>query len=269
MNDNYLSGIFAKAADKAALRPYKGGIGTQGEKSVHAVLKYHFEPDEKNHEIPFSGYIADIMNESGIIEIQTRGFKNLRNKLTAFLPDKKVLVVYPVPLIVSKVTVDRKTEKVVSATKCRAAFSKSVFEMNVKERLSMLGEFWREMFGLGEHAASPNLSLCAALVEAEEIRFSDRPRRKKGQLMRPTDKHDLVPLAVSDEIYFREPSDWLAFAGLKFKMPFTSQDYSNAAGIYSETAQTLLNLFNRMNIVRRTGKRGNFFLYMVPDIIMS
>ena len=45
------------------------GIGTLSEKTLHAVLKMYYEPDEDNHEVAIDGYFADIYNEHGIIEL--------------------------------------------------------------------------------------------------------------------------------------------------------------------------------------------------------
>ena len=36
------------------------GIGTLSEKTIHAVLKNYYAPDEDMHEIPIEGYVADI-----------------------------------------------------------------------------------------------------------------------------------------------------------------------------------------------------------------
>jgi hypothetical protein len=48
------------------------GIGTLGEKALHSILKYTYEPDVSRHEIKVGGFYADIVNEQGIIEIHTR-----------------------------------------------------------------------------------------------------------------------------------------------------------------------------------------------------
>lgn len=61
------------------------GIGTLSEKTLHAVLKNYYEPDENKHEVAIDGYYADIFNDSGIIEIQTRQLNKLRDKLAVFL----------------------------------------------------------------------------------------------------------------------------------------------------------------------------------------
>ena len=47
------------------------GFGTLKEKTVHAVMKLYYEPDEDYHEVPIEGYIADIYTGERIIEIQT------------------------------------------------------------------------------------------------------------------------------------------------------------------------------------------------------
>ena len=62
-------------------------IGTYKERTLHAVLKKFFEPDESKHEIKYKGYIADIINDNGISEIQTTAFHKMRKKLECFLED--------------------------------------------------------------------------------------------------------------------------------------------------------------------------------------
>ncbi|MBQ1985834.1 MAG: hypothetical protein II230_05980, partial [Clostridia bacterium] len=67
---------FLKARE-TALQRTKGenGIGTLSEKALHAALKVYYEPDAESREITLGGYVADIVGEDGIIEIQTRGFE--------------------------------------------------------------------------------------------------------------------------------------------------------------------------------------------------
>ena len=73
------------------------GIGTLSEKTVHAILKNYYEPDEDRQEIPIENYVADIYSDGEIIEIQTRHFNKLRDKLQTFLSLYPVTVVYPIP----------------------------------------------------------------------------------------------------------------------------------------------------------------------------
>lgn len=73
-----------------------GGIGTLSEKALHAALKSYYEPDFESREVKVGGFVADIVGENGIIEIQTRGFDRLSRKLDVFLEAARVTVVYPV-----------------------------------------------------------------------------------------------------------------------------------------------------------------------------
>ena len=89
---------FVNAKDKIIGKAHNNkGIGTLSEKTLHAVLKLYYEPDEDKHEVAMSGYYADVYNDKGIIEIQTRQLNKLRDKLSVFLQDYHVTVVYPLP----------------------------------------------------------------------------------------------------------------------------------------------------------------------------
>ena len=54
------------------IKRQRQGIGTLSEKTVHAVLKNYYAPDQNMHEIPIDSYVADIFTGQEIIEIQTR-----------------------------------------------------------------------------------------------------------------------------------------------------------------------------------------------------
>jgi hypothetical protein len=74
----------------------QNGIGTLGEKSLHRILKSYYEPLGALHEQKLGRYVADILNEDGVIEIQTRSLSAMRKKLEAFLEVTHVTVVHPV-----------------------------------------------------------------------------------------------------------------------------------------------------------------------------
>ena len=47
------------------------GIGTLGEKTLHAILKDYFQEDRSFQEFTIDGYVADVVSEGEIIEIYT------------------------------------------------------------------------------------------------------------------------------------------------------------------------------------------------------
>lgn len=78
---------FEQAKIKVLLKQHDPhGFGTLQEKTVHAVMKLYYEPNEDYHEVPIEGYIADIYTGEQIIEIQNGNFNRLRDKLQVFLP---------------------------------------------------------------------------------------------------------------------------------------------------------------------------------------
>ena len=90
----------------------RNGIGTLSEKTVHAVLKNYYAPDETQHEIPVEGCVADIFNGKEIIEIQTRSFDRMRPKLERFLPLYPVTIVYPIPYCKHVFWIDEETGEI-------------------------------------------------------------------------------------------------------------------------------------------------------------
>ena len=72
------------------------GIGTLGEKTLHAVLKAYFAGPGDRLEVPVGPFVADVQGPEGVVEIQTGNFRRLREKLPLFLSLGPVTVVYPV-----------------------------------------------------------------------------------------------------------------------------------------------------------------------------
>jgi hypothetical protein len=71
------------------------GIGTRGEKTLHAVLKSSWDDNPLHHEQKIGPFVADIFDGERIVEVQTRQFNTLRTKLDAFLPVVPVTILYP------------------------------------------------------------------------------------------------------------------------------------------------------------------------------
>ena len=78
--------LFADACQKIIAKEREtNGIGTLKEKTMHAVLKNFYEPDVSHQEIKVDRFVADILRDNEIIEIQTRSFNAMRKKLSVFL----------------------------------------------------------------------------------------------------------------------------------------------------------------------------------------
>jgi len=232
--------------------PAPGGIGTLGEKTLHAQLKRLFEPDTAAHEVRVGPYVADIVGESGIIEIQTGNFSRLRPKLTAFLEVSQVTIVYPIAHFKWLLWVEPENGEVISRRK--------------SPRVGNYPDAMWELYRIMPLLTHPNLRLCLLLVDLEEYRLRDGWSRDKK---RGSHRYERIPLGFAGRLDLRSPEDWrspeaqAAFFPASLPEIFTSKDYAKAARLSLNAAQTALRLLTHMGAAERQGKKGNLYLYEV------
>jgi len=219
-------------------------IGTLGEKVLHAVLKHYIEPDETKHEVKVGSFYADIVNDHGIFEIQTRSFFALRKKLEVFLEISPVTVVYPIPGTKWLLWIDPETGEV---TKKR----KSPKRGGVNDAFS-------ELFRIKHLLDHENFHLLIMFLDVEEYRYLDgwSENRKRG-----SSRCDRIPVDIVGEVCFNKTADYLQFIPEGLPCNFTSKDYKRAANVSLRTAQTALNILHQLSVVQRVGKKGNLYVY--------
>lgn len=223
------------------LRP---GIGTYGEKTVHAIFKSYYEPDEDRHEIPIGRYIADIFTGEEIVEIQTRDFNRMRDKLSVFLEEYPVTLVYPIPRIKWLIWIDEESG-----------------ELTARRKSPKKGNFYlafKELYRIKMHLRHPNLRLKLVLVDMEEYRLLNgwSKDRKKG-----SSRYDRIPLSLEEEVTLQCREDYSLFVPPELDEPFTSKEFGKAAHIPMSLAQVALHILHELEVVERVGKKGNSFLY--------
>ncbi len=89
---------FLKLLNKPIEEIYKSaGIGTLGEKYLHALLKSFCEENTLCHEVKVGKYTADVLVGTQIYEVQTRSMSPLKPKLEYYLGEGyRVTVVHPI-----------------------------------------------------------------------------------------------------------------------------------------------------------------------------
>lgn len=220
------------------------GIGTLSEKTLHAVLKNYFEPDPLNHEIKIGKHYADIYNENGIIEIQTRQFNKLRSKLTVFLKDYIVTVVYPIPYEKKLFWVNEETGEVTKGRKSpKRGNAYAIFP---------------ELYKIKSLLNNENIRFCITLVNLEEYRFLNgwSYDKKRGSTC-----NDRIPTTLVDEIYINSREDYQRFIPEGLPEQFDSKEFAKAAKISVSLAQVVLNILTEVKAVERVGKRSRSILY--------
>jgi hypothetical protein len=225
------------------------GIGTLSEKTVHAVLKNYYAPDEDMHEIPIENFVADIYTGTEIIEIQTRSFNTMRRKLAAFLPLYPVTIVYPIPHVKWLYWIDEESGEI--STKRKSPKKGNPYQAFI------------ELYKIRSFLGNVNLRLRIDLIDMEEYRLLNGWSRdkKKG-----SDRFDRIPLDLIDEVCIDRREDYMQFVPADIPDEFTAKDFASCAHIPVRLAQTTLLILTDLDIVDRIGKKGRGILYTVKEI---
>lgn len=222
--------------------PGRGGIGTLGEKTLHAALKRYLAPEELHREVRVGRYVADIVNEKGIIEIQTGSFGRLREKLNFFLDHYPVTVVYPVAAVKWLIHVEEDGA------------------LSPRRKSPKRGGAWEllpELFSLREQLARPGLGFLVPLLEVEEYRLRD------GKGRRGYTRWERMPVRLLDEVAAAGRDEFWRLLPPGLEGEFTAKDFQ-ARGRFSRMKGSLaLSAAKELGAVERVGSRGRAYLYRV------
>jgi len=224
------------------------GIGTLAEKTVHAVLKNYYEPNEENHEILIDNYVADIYADGEIIEIQTRQLNAMRKKLQAFLPSYPVTIVYPIPSKKWLIWIDEESG-----------------ECSKKRKSPLTGTPYHafgELYKIKMFLCDPNLKIHLPLIEVEEYRLLNGWSRdkKKGST-----RYDRVPLELNEIVVMECQQDYMQFIPYELESQFTVKHFAKAAHIQKQLAGVVVHILHHIGVIRRIGKEKRSYLYEVVE----
>lgn len=224
------------------------GIGTLAEKTMHAVLKNYYAPDEDMHEIPIENYVADIYTGTEIIEIQTRSMDRMRKKLEAFLPLYPVTIVYPIPREKWLYWIDEETGGV--SQKRKSPKKGNPYQAFI------------ELYKIRPFLPNPNLRLRLDLIDMEEYRLLNGWSRdkKKG-----SERYDRIPTQFFEEVCIDCIRDYMQLIPYELLEQFTVKDFAKYAKIPVRLAGTVLLIFYDLGLVSRIGKNGNSYIYEVNE----
>lgn len=239
---------FAKAISKVEADRLREGIGTLGEKTLHAVLKHFYQPDATCHEQKIGSYFADIAKEGEIIEIQTRGLYLLKKKLTAFLQQGyQVTVVHPVPRTRWIYWIDGEG---------------NLSDRRKSPKTGRPHSAAAELASLDALVGTPGLTFIVLLLDVEDFRNLDGWGRggKRGST-----RFERMPVAFVEEIRLTAPEDWRAILPDGLPSPFTAAEFNKKGGYPSRGGYYALKLFEKLGLIRRAGTKGKAFLYeLIP-----
>lgn len=224
------------------------GIGTLSEKTLHAILKNYYEPDEDKQEIPIDRYVADIFNGREIIEIQTAQMNRMRGKIERFLPLHPVTIVYPIAREKWLYWIDPETG-----------------EISEKRKSPKKGNeyaVFAELYKIKQYLHHPNLKVRLVLLDMEEYKILDGWGEKKKN---HASKFDRIPLRIEKEILLERKEDYMQFVPYELEEHFNSARFAKAAHVSRELATVVLNILEYMEVVERIGREGRYYIYKVKE----
>lgn len=220
-------------------RPFS--IGTANETSLHAALKNRIDPDPAHQEVRVGAHIADVFNEDGIFEIQTRGFYKLRRKVEQLLAFAPVTVVYPAAAEKRIWWIDPITGDCTGGRK--------------GSRPATRYTLWHELPAFGTLFGSPEFSVRMLLLEVDEYRLLDGYGPQKKHRATHVDR---VLRGIRDDFTVSVPAELMSLIPAGLPEPFLSRDFAKAARLPLSDAQSALAMLTRLSLVERSphGSRG-------------
>ena len=219
------------------------GVGTLGEKTLHAVIKRMIEPDLSRHEVKLGSFVADVLNERGVFEVQTRNLHKLKPKLTALLPYYPVTVVVPVIEIKWLLTMDPETGEL----KERRKSPKRGKAADLLPDLAYLKPLLRD----------PNLSFLLVRLEGEELRKPSHSRWRSGTPL------EFAPTRFLGTVILKAPADCAALLPIDLPETFTARELAGALRLPGGRGSAAANVLSYMGVLRRAGARGKAYLYTI------
>lgn len=222
------------------------GIGTLGEKTLHAILKDYFQGDKSFQEFVIDGYVADAVRDHEVIEIQSRDLYRLAPKISTFIVENRVTVVHPIAVSKTVFWIDPSSGECLSGRKS-----------NKKGKAI---DILPELYGLRQFLSNEKFRVCVMLLEVNEYRMLDGYGKDKKK--RAT-KLDRYPTALIDEFYLEKPEDYRRFLPEGLPQTFSSSDFRIAAKCDLFTAQRAVNVLVNLGLLEIVGKEGRKNVYSI------
>jgi len=220
------------------------GINTWNEGPLHAALKAWYAQPGDALEVPVDGFIIDIVRGDVLIEIQTRGFTALKDKLATLTHAHPVRLVYPIAQEKWIVKLAEDGKKQLSRRK--------------SPKRGCVEQIFDELVSIPHLLAQPDFTLEVVLIHEEEIRRYDARRawRRKGWVT-----HERRLIKVVEQQVFTSPEDVRALIPASLPEPFTTADLAPRIAGGRRRAQKMVYCLRAMGILTATGKRGRAILY--------
>jgi ribosomal protein S25 len=211
--------------------------------SLHSEIKKIYSLPGDQFEVKLGNYIVDILRDNLVIEVQTKNFSALKEKLQVLTEKHKVRLVYPLP------------EK-----KWITHVTKNHIILNTRKspRKGKLTDLFRELVMIPHMIGEENFSLEVLLIDEEEVRCDDGKGswRRRGVSIK-----ERKLLKVNDRILFQTKADYLKILPEDLNEVFTNKELAKLAKISVRTARQITYCLRKSEVIRLVGKNGRQMVF--------
>ena len=217
------------------------------EYSLHSEIKRIYSLPGDRFEAKLDNYIVDILRGQLAIEVQTKNFSAIKEKLQTLAEKHQVRLVYPLP---EKrwITYVTKDNEVVNRRK--------------SPKKGRLTDLFRELVMIPQMIGNENFSLEVLFIDEEEVRCDDGKGswRRRGISIK-----ERRLLQVNGRILFQNTRDYLKILPDGLNQVFTNRELAKLAKIPVGTARQITYCLRKSNIIRIDGKNGRELKFQKVD----
>lgn len=234
------------------------GIGTYKEKSLHLVMKFFVCDDWSCHEIKIfpetpdksgareSFYIADVLSDCDIYEIQTGSLYPLEGKLKFYLEETSYNITVVCPLAARKWIswIDPHTSEIEKRNR----------SPKKEDGLDLLPK----LFWLLPHLNNRRLTVHAPLLSIEEFRLKNGWGR---QGKRGSECFERIPTELLGVLELSLPADYIKLLPPALPLAFTAKEFGIASRLKGRRLYDALKVLCEVGLIAPVGKSGRAMLY--------
>ena len=218
-------------------------IGTLREKPLHASLKHWYSKPGDRVEAEVDEFVIDLVRDGLLIEIQTKSFSKMKNKLTTLIErGHPVRIVHSIP--VDKWIVKVENDEVLSRKRSPKHGHKT--------------DVFAELVSFPQLMMEPGFEVDVLLTEEEELRRHSPGQawRRKGWIV---EERRLVE--VRETHLLSNGADLIGLLPVGLPVPFTTGDLAEMLKRPMRAAQQMAYCLREAGLLEMVGKRGNSIEY--------
>ena len=218
-------------------------LKVMNEYALHSEIKRIYSLPGDRFEVKLDDYIVDILRGQLLIEVQTKNFSALKEKLQTLTEKHQVRLVYPLP----------EKKWITYITKDNAVLNK-----RKSPRKGRLTDLFRELVMIPDMISEENFSLEVLFIDEEEVRCDDGKGswRRRGVSIK-----ERKLLKVNDRILFQTKADYLKILPEGLNSVFTNRELAKLAKISARTARQITYCLRKTGVIQLAGKNGRELVF--------